>query len=75
MTDEELDDAMDRACTHRDYAVRISCHEDLMSAECKSKPVHSQWCCGRPACKGRVMQIVWAQTRCEPVVVKRKAAA
>ncbi len=58
-------------CPH-DFAemiVRIGCHDDLMSAECRAGAQLSMWCCGRPQCKARCMAEVFAFTGIEPVLV------
>jgi hypothetical protein len=64
-------------CPHHriDHIVRISCHEDLLSDECRNAPVYSEWCCGRPQCKAAVMRLVKAATGFEPVTVKKRAKA
>lgn len=65
-------------CPHdfSERVVRIGCHDDLLSAECKSGAMLSQWCCGRPQCKARCMAEVKAFTGLEPVLVyKAKAGA
>lgn len=58
-------------CPH-DFAqmiVRIGCHDDLMSAECRAGAQLTMWCCGRPQCKARCMAEVFAFTGIEPVLV------
>lgn len=65
-----MDDYED-PCEHSDWAVRISCHADLTSAECRDGAMFSAYCCGRPACKGRTMALVKARTGFDPVTVKR----
>lgn len=63
----------DDPCPHFDHVVRIGCHADLTSPECRDAAQFSSYCCGRPACKGRTMSLVKAFTGFEPVTVKLAA--
>ena len=72
-----IDDDDFEACPHpsKEHVVRIGCHEDLTSDECRALPMLSQWVCGRPECKARAMAQTFALTRREPVLTRKAVAA
>ena len=67
---------LEEACPHpaSEHQVRIACHEDMLSAACRSAATLSQWVCGRPQCKARAMAQTKALTGFDPVTIRREAA-
>jgi len=65
-----------QGCPHhwKEQVVRISCHGDLLSAECRQHPQISMWCCGRPLCRTRCMREVEAFSGMTPVLVHKTQA-
>jgi hypothetical protein len=61
---------MDVPCPHSDFTVRVSCHgADFGSHACLAAPMASAYCCGRPGCRARAEEYVFALTRRLPVMV------
>lgn len=57
-------------CPHEGFVVRIACHADDTTPECKAGRKYTGFTCGRPDCKARLMALVKAKTGFDPVTIK-----